>query len=257
MEWQGCQDSSWSLVARTATSSFRYVLDVTHRQRHAIVRWSLLRALFRVGLNRSRTFGTCSPLHNVPFPTASRCEVRRRKRNRPLTARVAWLQDVWVLDANLATPAWVQSTAAAPWAPRQRSGVVVHDGKLWIMGGIVGASSSGAAVAGYTVTNDVWSAIQFNGATWNVIRLGANLSDAAAGSGNASSQAAKASNSTPTVWSPRHSMVTLSFGGLIWVIGGVTSGVPAPHCQRPPTAGRRSSVGINLTEASGRVRLAC
>jgi len=54
--------------------------------------------------------------------------------------------DVWSsADGKL----WKQETAAAPWSPRAYHAAVVHDGKIWVMGG-------GNYVPKYHALNDVW-----------------------------------------------------------------------------------------------------
>lgn len=44
---------------------------------------------------------------------------------------------------------WRRETASAPWSPRAYHGAVVHDGKIWVMGG-------GNYVPKYQAVNDVW-----------------------------------------------------------------------------------------------------
>jgi PKD repeat protein len=78
---------------------------------------------------------------------------------------------------------WTQATAAAAWSGRYDHTSVVHDGKLWVMGGISGS----------TKKNDVWWST--NGTTWT---------QATASAG----------------WSGRGYHTSTSYDGKMWVFGG-------------------------------------
>jgi Kelch motif len=54
--------------------------------------------------------------------------------------------DVW---SSADGKEWKQETARAPWSPRAYHAAVVHDGKLWVIGG-------GNYVPTYRALNDVW-----------------------------------------------------------------------------------------------------
>ena len=54
--------------------------------------------------------------------------------------------DVW---SSADGKEWKQETARAPWSPRAYHAAVVHDGKLWVIGG-------GNYVPKYHALNDVW-----------------------------------------------------------------------------------------------------
>src|SRR6185295_16105775 len=53
--------------------------------------------------------------------------------------------------------AWVQRTDIPPFGDREGSQVVVHDNRIWLIGG--------APVGGTTGSNDVWSST--DGVNWN------------------------------------------------------------------------------------------
>jgi hypothetical protein len=55
--------------------------------------------------------------------------------------------DVW---SSADGKEWKQETASAPWSPRAYHAAIVHDGKLWVIGG-------GNYVPKYHALNDVWS----------------------------------------------------------------------------------------------------
>ena len=77
------------------------------------------------------------------------------------------------------------------------------------MGGIAAARPGSAAAggAGGRVTNDVWVTASPDGAAWNTA--------VAAGGG---------ANGSAGMWSARQGLVGLSFGGSLWVLGGVATG---------------------------------
>jgi len=54
--------------------------------------------------------------------------------------------DVWFSENG---KDWTQATAKAPWSPRSYLQAVVHDNKIWVMGG-------GNYVPTYSAKNDVW-----------------------------------------------------------------------------------------------------
>src|SRR5947199_285874 len=54
--------------------------------------------------------------------------------------------DVW---SSADGKEWKQETARAPWSPRAYHAAVVHDGKIWVLGG-------GNYVPKYQAHNDVW-----------------------------------------------------------------------------------------------------
>lgn len=65
--------------------------------------------------------------------------------------------DVW---SSADGKEWRRETASAPWSPRAYHAAVVHDGKIWVMGG-------GNYVPGYRARNDVWSSD--DGIHWNEV----------------------------------------------------------------------------------------
>lgn len=81
---------------------------------------------------------------------------------------------------------WKQETANAPWSPRAYHCVVVHDDKLWVLGG-------GNYVPNYWAQNDVW--FSADGVHWE-----------------------QATDKAP--WHPRLWYSAVTYRGHIWVIGG-------------------------------------
>lgn len=90
---------------------------------------------------------------------------------------------------------WRLEVPAAPWEGRHTAGYVVHDGRLWIVGG--------DANQGH-YQNDVWSSV--DGVRWECVTEAAP-------------------------WGPRVLAHTVAFDGRIWVIGGQTlpQFAPAPE----------------------------
>lgn len=81
---------------------------------------------------------------------------------------------------------WEQATAAAPWAPRAYHQAVVHDGRIWVMGG-------GNYVPEYEAHNDVWSSA--DGIHWEQVTANAP-------------------------WHPRLWFSAVSWRDHLWVLGG-------------------------------------
>ena len=65
--------------------------------------------------------------------------------------------DVW---SSADGKEWRRETASAPWSPRAYHAAVVHDGKLWVIGG-------GNYVPKYRASNDVWSSP--DGVNWQQV----------------------------------------------------------------------------------------
>ncbi len=65
--------------------------------------------------------------------------------------------DVW---SSADGKAWKLETASAPWSPRAYHGAVVHDGKLWVLGG-------GNYVPKYQARSDVWCSA--DGVRWEQV----------------------------------------------------------------------------------------
>ena len=92
------------------------------------------------------------------------------------------LSDIWSTPDGIN---WTQETANAPWGPRAAHETVIHDGKIWIMGG---------ADATDTEYADVWNSS--DGVNWTKV--------------------------TDTVnWPPRRGFAAASFNGKLWVMGGL------------------------------------
>ncbi len=81
---------------------------------------------------------------------------------------------------------WKLETSKAPWSPRAYHAAVVHDGKLWVMGG-------GNYVPNYQALNDVWSSA--DGIHWQ-----------------------RELASAP--WSPRLWFSAVEYRNRLWVLGG-------------------------------------
>jgi hypothetical protein len=96
---------------------------------------------------------------------------------------------------------WTRATANAPWGQRNLHVTMVHDGKIWVMGGQTNPEFvSGVPVAFY---NDVWNSS--DGVNWTQVTAHA-------------------------AWSPRGMIQgTFEFNGRMWLVGGGTydtSGYP-------------------------------
>ena len=83
---------------------------------------------------------------------------------------------------------WQQITANAAWGNRVAMGTAVHDGKLWVLGGI--DLSTGMFL------NDIWSSS--DGITWTQVSAAAD-------------------------WEARYVPSVLSFNNQLWVMGGVSA----------------------------------
>jgi hypothetical protein len=72
-----------------------------------------------------------------------------------------YLNDVWSSSNGMN---WVQESASAPWSPRAHHGCVVHDGKLWVLGG-QGADGEYLADVWYSSNGVDWT-LQTEAAPW-------------------------------------------------------------------------------------------
>lgn len=91
--------------------------------------------------------------------------------------------DVW---SSADGKEWKLETEKAPWSPRAYHAAVVHDGRIWVIGG-------GNYVPNYRVHNDVWSSA--DGVHWE-----------------------QATDQAP--WHPRIWFSSVVYRGHIWVLGG-------------------------------------
>jgi hypothetical protein len=73
----------------------------------------------------------------------------------------SYFNDVWSSVNGLN---WVEETAAAPWPPRAHHGCVVHDGKMWVLGG-EGANGEYLADVWYSSNGVDWT-LQTESAPW-------------------------------------------------------------------------------------------
>jgi len=94
------------------------------------------------------------------------------------------MNDVWYSPdgAN-----WTQATQNAPWAPRSSHALVVHDGQIWLLGGLRREGTS------LQFFNDTWYST--DGANWTEADETAD-------------------------WKPREAHTAASFDGKLWVVGG-------------------------------------
>lgn len=95
--------------------------------------------------------------------------------------------DVW---SSTDGKEWTQVTAKAPWSPRAYLQAVVHDNKIWVMGG-------GNYVPTYTAKNDVW--FSEDGVNWT-----------------------EATAKAP--WHERIWFSSVVYRGRMWVLGGWSKG---------------------------------
>lgn len=107
---------------------------------------------------------------------------------------------------------WTQVTPAAAWSPRLAAGLVVHRGRMWLLGGTENYYFGDAA----SLKNDVWSSA--DGRTWR-------------------QEAAKAP------WQPRAYHQAVVLNGKIYVLGGGNY-VPAYEARNDVWS---SSDGVNWT----------
>ena len=91
--------------------------------------------------------------------------------------------DVW---SSADGKEWRREVANAPWSPRAYHAAVVHDGKIWVLGG-------GNYVPRYEARNDVWSSP--DGVNWE-----------------------RVTEHAP--WPPRIWFSAAAYRGRIWVLGG-------------------------------------
>lgn len=91
--------------------------------------------------------------------------------------------DVW---SSADGKVWRQETAGAPWSPRAYHQAVVHDGKIWVLGG-------GNYVPEYHALNDVWCSE--DGIHWTEVTAAAP-------------------------WSPRLWFSAVAHRNHLWVLGG-------------------------------------
>lgn len=97
-----------------------------------------------------------------------------------------FLNDVWHSTDGVT---WTEATSAAPWTQRHDHTSEVFDGKIWVIGGVLGLAADPSS----QIFSDVWRST--DGVSW--IRATASAS-----------------------WGPRASHSSLVFGSKIWVIGG-------------------------------------
>ena len=96
---------------------------------------------------------------------------------------LASFNDVWISKDGVE---WVKVNAAAPWAPRAFHASVVHDGKIWIMGGGYWAKQPG-------LFGDIWNTE--DGISWQRV-------------------------TSKAAWPERIWSTASSYAGMIWVMGG-------------------------------------
>jgi hypothetical protein len=141
--------------------------------------------------------------------------------------------DVW---SSADGKTWRQETAQAPWSPRAYHAAVVHDDKIWVLGG-------GNYVPTYQALNDVWSSS--DGVHWELATRQAPWSPRIWFSaavyrqrlwvlGGWSKEPARnwgdvwysrdgkqwTELRSHTVWKPRHEHSTYVFRDQLWVAGG-------------------------------------
>jgi Kelch motif len=90
---------------------------------------------------------------------------------------------------------WKRETASAPWSPRAYHAAVVHDGRIWVLGG-------GNYVPRYHAKNDVWSSA--DGVHWE-----------------------RATESAP--WDARLWFSAVAYRDRLWVLGGWSNNPSKNH----------------------------
>lgn len=110
---------------------------------------------------------------------------------------------------------WTLENPAAPWAPRHTAGYVVHDGRMWIVGG--------DCIQGQ-YQGDVWSSP--DGVHWDLV-----------------------TDRAP--WADRVLHYTVAFAGRIWVMGGQTLPQFAPAEERFFNDVWSSQDGVHWVQVTG------
>jgi hypothetical protein len=141
---------------------------------------------------------------------------------------IAWWENMRGLGRD-----WAQATASAPWSARRHHTSVVHDGKIWVIGGWdwgfkkdVWCSSDGTSWAQATASAP-WSgrlnhsSVVHNGKIWVIGGWdGSPKNDVWYSSDGTSWTQATAS----APWSARQEQRSVVHDGKIWVIGGLDNG---------------------------------
>ena len=99
---------------------------------------------------------------------------------------------------NSSGAGWHQVTPDAGWDARGRHAAVVHDGRMWVLGG----NAIGSKVSDRR--NDVWWSQ--DGQTWTEATAAAS-------------------------WGIRAGHAAVSYAGKLWVIGGLSSGTPVMYAD--------------------------
>ncbi|SFI49122.1 hypothetical protein SAMN05216525_109149 [Bradyrhizobium sp. Gha] len=133
-------------------------------------------------------------------------------------------------------PSWKAVTSDAPWAPRDNAGLVIHENRIWLIGGTPaktpqGLSDCWSSAEGLTWTKELdqapWSptvqsmVIAFAGRLW---RMGGFYQDGDTFAPVAeiwSSQDGRSwTRAGEADWSPRGGGALVSFSGRLWLLGG-------------------------------------
>lgn len=140
--------------------------------------------------------------------------------------------------AQKPAPDWVRVTESAGWAPRDSSGEVAHDGRLWILGGWfqsyeapprdVWSSSDGKTwtrvlEAAPWIHSDLPMTIAFDGKMWMMGGWynGRLPGHSASNQVWCSTDGAQWQQATPNAeWSPRLASALVEFQGKMWLLGG-------------------------------------
>lgn len=113
---------------------------------------------------------------------------------------------------------WTNEISVADWAPRTEMSAVVHDGKIWIMGGNGDVGVATKALADF---NDVWSST--NGRDWTLETEAAD-------------------------WQPRSVFGLVSFGADLVLMGGFSNALPVKLAESHLNDVWRSSDGISWVQ---------
>lgn len=123
----------------------------------------------------------------------------------PRESTLVATDDVTLVPSEKRAYTWKLVQPNAPWGPRDGAGGIVHDGKMWLIGGWNGGRWPAATA------NDVWSSP--DGVAWSLVKPNTYR-------GFAVDPKAKAGSRAPNDWDGRHFAGYASHAGRMWIVGG-------------------------------------